>query len=123
LRKLHRACREYQALNPEDYETYDFEYQPHLDRIKLPKNPDNFGLIHADFWANNQHLFKNKEDKYEVVAFDWEDVRRGWFMMDLGVWLFTTFHNMQQKKENVFKDDDEFLLLSQRNVCKWFVDA
>jgi amicoumacin kinase len=52
--------------------------------LSLPKDEENYGLIHADFHCLNFYI-----DNGTVTAFDFDLIVKSWFLVDLGAVLFT----------------------------------
>lgn len=76
------------------------EYQKLKTHIEtLPKDKENYGLIHQDAHGGNFFV----DDKGEVTFFDFDDCAYSWYANDIGILLFyaldakTEIKNYQQK--------------------------
>ncbi len=62
-------------------------YEKLLEKINiLPKNCDNFGLIHTDIHFYNKYIYKG-----ELTFFDWDDSAYKHFISDLAIVIFYHF--------------------------------
>ncbi len=65
----------------------------------LPRNPDNYGMIHMDFHAAN--FFVDPETA-TVTVFDFDDCCRGWYVMDIAMALFDVLVVYPQEDRRAF---------------------
>ncbi|RSK27674.1 hypothetical protein EJF36_12760 [Bacillus sp. HMF5848] len=67
----------------------------HLEKISLlPKNRNNYGLIHTDLHAGN--FFVDNED---IIAFDFDDCSYQWFASDIAIPLYYSVLPIQSTEE------------------------
>ncbi|MBP9707157.1 MAG: phosphotransferase [Oligoflexales bacterium] len=64
----------------------------------LPKEKDDFGLIHADLHRGNFHVDENEQ----VVAFDFDDALHHWFVYDIAVVFYSLEKNEFYQSWNEF---------------------
>ncbi|MEC3795416.1 hypothetical protein A6g_14160 [Bacillus velezensis] len=50
---------------------------------RLPKNPENYGLVHADLHHGNFNW-----DNGKITAFDFDDIGYNWFVNDISILLY-----------------------------------
>ncbi|WP_415273386.1 phosphotransferase enzyme family protein [Bacillus siamensis] len=50
---------------------------------KLPKNPESYGLVHADLHHGNFNW-----DNGKITAFDFDDIGYNWFVNDISIFLY-----------------------------------
>ncbi len=65
----------------------------------LPRNPDNYGIVHMDFHAAN--FFVDPETA-TVTVFDFDDCCRGWYVMDIAMALFDILVVYPQEDRRAF---------------------
>ena len=96
LAEFHKASRNYAQEFPEEFEKINLWSEKkggwQKDNLKPPPIPINshtFGLIHGDFHQENVKLSKLPDQKnWKVTAFDWGELQRSWYMIDLGTVIF-----------------------------------
>jgi len=65
----------------------------------LPRNPENYGMIHMDFHAAN---FFVEPETATVTVFDFDDCCRGWYVMDIAMALFDVLVVYPQEDRRTF---------------------
>ena len=72
-------------------------YAKLLEKLKkLPKNNDNFGLIHTDLHFHNMYIYSG-----ELTFFDWDDSSYKHFISDIAIVLFYHFMYKEQSQEDI----------------------
>ena len=74
----------------------------------LPKNREDFGLIHFDAHGGNFLV----DDKYKITMFDFDDCNYNWFINDIAIVLFYTIDNRNDDSDHISRADkflSEFL--------------
>ena len=72
----------------------------------LPKNIDNFGLIHTDLHFGNMFIYGGK-----LTFFDWDDSAYKHFISDIAIVLFYHFSFGDFSQEHIDKESERILAL------------
>ena len=67
--------------------------------------PDHFGVIHGDFSLRNYNV--NIDNLVEITVFDWNNMQRGWYLLDLGSLIFDAILTIQEVYSSMFSGQDE----------------
>ena len=72
-------------------------YQNLIKKLqKLPKNIDNYGLIHTDLHFGNMYLYGQ-----ELTFFDWDDASYKHFISDIAIVIFYHFMNSNLTQQDI----------------------
>ncbi|MFE8702701.1 phosphotransferase enzyme family protein [Cytobacillus sp. FJAT-54145] len=86
---------------PEDQKDFRKISKELIEKLKgIPKNVDNYGLIHGDLHFLNFHISKGK-----ITLFDFDDIGFNYFINDLAVILFYAYWRPLKPHE----DDQVFI--------------
>ena len=87
LGAIHRLSRQYRPVHyidrliPDTYADLKRAICRRLENYRtLPKDPENYGLVHFDFSDGNYHVDLNTGD---ITAFDFDNCIYCWYMFDL----------------------------------------
>lgn len=127
--QFHRLTKYYQLLEGlekryewnEDSLILDAEkYLPKADQVileklqllldylnQLPKNKDNYGLIHTDVHMGNFYVFDN-----QLTVFDFDDCAYQWYVSDIAIALFYYV---------AFIDNEEVKIAKAKDFMKLFM--
>jgi len=56
--------------------------------LDIPVNADTFGIIHSDFHTSNFMLDLLPDGSWDMVAIDFDNSQRSWYLIDLGTVVF-----------------------------------
>jgi len=56
--------------------------------LDIPVNADTFGIIHSDFHTSNYMLDMLPDGSWDMVAIDFDNAQRSWYLIDLGTVVF-----------------------------------
>lgn len=118
LRAFHKAARDFErkrfkmAFQIERWDEGPNKWQKEaLKCPDLPETPESFGIIHGDFHHENL-VIDRCEDTKLIRVFDFENIQKSWFLVDLGSAIFQAIWKMERDRdadsETLLKDMQEF---------------
>ena len=94
------------VLEKKDHKIIDI-YAKLIEKLnKLPKNIDNFGLIHTDLHFKNMYIYSG-----ELTFFDWDDSSYKHFISDIAIVLFYHFIYNEYSQDHVNTESRRILAL------------
>ena len=125
IRDFHVATKKFENEFPVVFRQLpDSTETPHahlVAKCRVPiykKSPENYGLIHGDFHREN--FFLSAHDNTHLVAFDFDNVSKDLYLVDLGNMIFSAFTVVNWES---ISNNKEEILQHKQNLCDWLIEG